>query len=448
MVRKVYYFFKNNFYYIKLWVFFLFYFCNIYKGKFWIFHNQPWHFGWDLESRYSAYKNKFNPSHIFIIDFDNRLMVFMLYLALRFKGLPKFNINKSAIEVAARSSWDKKIREKNFCSSVKKLSSGNYDLIIDNFLSKIRRDGHYNRIFNIFSSEIIKGVCVVQNGYTDNFLQYCANVNSKGIINFETKKGAFLYSSRFFEHYAGLYSDAKFDFNIWRKQAVDSLSGRVEGNYTQSNFDKVFKENIYNSGNLTIDEPQRDSLVIVLFLHQFTDAPNSGVFTGNDFHYWDHYCFIRDLLDTLSEFKDSIELYIKPHPPVRSYPGDEIFMLAIEEQICGMENVHLLENYISISEISRIFPNMIGLTGGGSVTLELAFLGVPVLNYQESIYTLTGLANRVKSSKEIPNLLFNSDFSVADLDDVLNFEAFEFYMADLARIDWFHSLKTAGVFKN
>lgn len=448
MKRKVYSFLRKKFYDIKIWASFLFYFCNIYKGRFWIFHSQPWHLGWDLESRCMAYKKKFNSSHIFIIDFDSRLMIFMLYLALRFKGLPKINIDRTATEVAARSSWDKKIREKNYFSFAKKLSLANYDLIIDDFYSNIQDDGHYSRIFSIFGSEMIKGICVVQNGYVDNFIQYCAYVNSKEIINFETKIGACLYTSRFFEHYAGMYSATTFDFNIWRTKAVESLSGRVAGNYIRSNFDKTFKENIHNSGNLIIDGPQKDKFVIVLFLHQFTDAPNSGVFTRNDFYYWDHYCFTKDLLDTLREFKDSIELYIKPHPPVRSYPGDKIFMLAIEEQICGMENVRLIENDVSISEIVNNFPNMIGLTGNGSVTLELAFLGIPVLNYKNSIYTLTGLANRVKTSNEIPNILFNSVLSSADIDDVLNHEAFEFYMCDLARVDWFHNLRLTGVLEN
>ena len=154
------------------------------------------------------------------------------------------------------------------------------------------------------------------------------------------------------------------------KQAENTLMNRLNQKYDSS----MSYMSEYSSSDVDIQESiqanQEFANTTVLMLHGFNDSVHIyRWFIFNDFFQW--------AIETISHcIRNDQRIYIKPHPNT-----DEISLLAIQDlksMFKNYTNVQWLPSGLKNSAIFDKKPRLI-VTGYGSVAIEAAFCGIPVL---------------------------------------------------------------------
>jgi len=171
-------------------------------------------------------------------------------------------------------------------------------------------------------------------------------------------------------------------------KAEHSIRNRCIGNYKESTIGFYMQ----NENGKSLKDPESynpDKINIFLYCHAFTDSPNMH-YDGAG--YIDHYHFVLYLISILKN-DCRFNLYIKFHPSSKlKYKNDRKFVEDIEGRIKKYKNIEVFES--NINHIIKLFgKDWVCLTGRGSITIEAAYLGVKVLNYQDWLYSDLGVSN-------------------------------------------------------
>ena len=138
---------------------------------------------------------------------------------------------------------------------------------------------------------------------------------------------------------------------------------------------------------------------IVLFSHCFFDEPHrfrSMLFS-------DFYQFIIKTSQFIA-LNRQFELYIKPHP--NGLPGNQFFFEKLKKLFLNCENIIFLDSNVNNNEIILNTPDL-ALTIHGTVTHELAYHGIPVINAGDNPHINYSFSLHPKNLDDYFNMIKN-----------------------------------------
>jgi len=158
-------------------------------------------------------------------------------------------------------------------------------------------------------------------------------------------------------------------------------------------------------------------------------------------------------IDTTVEFfkqKKEYQLIIKPHPAELVFEGSRksIRDYIYEKHSPLPENIVVLNPDIPLRAYDLIGPNSIGLTFNGTIGLELATLGVPVLVVAHIHYQEVGIVKKVETMKEYLRLLKDPkelfSFAKKNIELAKKFAYFYFFKT-MVRVPFYRDDKWATI---
>ena len=416
IIVKIRYKFKEKLKNVFLWIDFLHHLIVIKPNSICLFHTEPWHYNWDLESRKYFYREIIGRKNVIFINLKSQIMIniFIWYL-----GINKTKLNNGKFvepEILFRSLWDKKIKSNLYFQSIEE-----YLNIYNNHKTKIKKNKNlYLNIQRVLSSNKIETLTIIQSGFIDWWLKCVAERYNKFII--------------IPEHLYGFIRSKKIDddlfikkFNEKRKflQGTDnaelSIKNRIHGNYEKSSLSMYMNNLKDKKSEFTVNFQKKN---IIFFMHVFTDTPNVNLNNHQDFLFIDHFHFIIDLITKLANSK-TYNIYFKPHPDSARYEGDKKYFDFLRNYTENIDNIFFISSNYSINELNTLFKNsFISLTGRGSVSLECKYIGVRVFNYINNIYTKLYFAEFVKTPNDLIYKINKNFISKVKVKDIIEYEAF------------------------
>lgn len=158
-------------------------------------------------------------------------------------------------------------------------------------------------------------------------------------------------------------------------------------------------------------------------------------------------------IDTTIEFfkrKKDCQLIIKPHPAelIREGCSKGIRDYIIEKHHPLPENITLLEPNVPLRAYDLVNPETIAIVFNGTLGLEMAASGIPVLTVGDMHYKDAGAAYKVETSGEYLNLLDNPQglisFARANIELAKKY-AYFYYFKAMIRIPFYRDDKWATI---
>jgi hypothetical protein len=347
------------------------------------------------------------PKKVVFLDFNSNLHLFIANIFF------KTSKNVSRIispDILVRSLWDKYIQNQiPICSHT---GIGEYEEIFISFKNKIINEKKYISISNLLKNDKVFGIAVIQTGYFDWWLVSVAKELNKYQFIPESQYGFIISTNYNFKNRVNFLNKcipslSNDDIN----KSNSSLLNRINGEYNNS-YLKFY--NMKSSNPINNWKPEISNSIdinVILFLHAFTDSPNHEIEINETDQFIDHFHFCLKFIKKLGNHQ-KIKIYVKSHPLNDQYPSDIKFFNILSELIKNYTNIYFIPNSTSLKSINEnIKENLIVLTGRGSITIEAAFLGLPVLNYCKSVYSEFELAYVFDESNftidYFKNIIFN-----------------------------------------
>jgi hypothetical protein len=389
---------KNSYYELVLWIHFI-KSIKFDKNSILIFNYEKWHLGIDYQFRKKSYKEFLNSRkhNVICIDLNSHFAVFIFDIILN--GF-KSNFNRSELSKNFFTSefflsynygyWDSHIRKKIFFNKEIPTDRKKYRKIFNDFINKPLNLNHWNRIYNIFNNQKVKGLVLTQQAYEELPLARFALDNNIKIIYFESGNGIEVFnpsshplmnlSSKGFNQTAKTFSE-----NELKKQA-SIIKKRIMG--IEDDSERVFLRNLkapeliknYFSFN------NKAKKTLCLYLHAFTDSPNWNRDTEDYSPFLDFYEMALYVIEYCA--KNNIPMIIKPHPESHSYSNDKYYLKALVDVTLKYKESHNL----SVEWVGNDFINFyltkisnpVVVTGRGTVVSECSYLGIPSISFCKS----------------------------------------------------------------
>ena len=395
---------------------FIFQLIQLNSNQLCLFHSEPWHYNWDLETRKKIYKKIIGDKNVIFINFKSLFMVKLLIWKLSIKKEKNRKIIKK--EFLYKGLWDSYIKKDFTFNNLLE-----YINIFDAFKLEIDlNDNLYFNIQKLISSSKIDSIAIIQPGFFDWWLTFVGYEYQKYIIIPEYRVG-FVKSKKIDDYLLVRKFNEYKKNNKLTTNSYKSIINRINGRYDQS-YLTLFTDMspIYKSrSKIEIDLKK---INIILFMHIFSDCPNSELNSTKDFNYLDHFAFVYELCSKMKNY-NNINLYLRPHPEISKFSSENKYNLIIDRIVKENDNIIYLSNNISIKELNLKFKNsFICLTGKGSVSLECAFLNIPVFNYINNIYTKLGFVIYVYSIDYFFKKVFSKKRKKINKNNILYYEQF------------------------
>lgn len=184
------------------------------------------------------------------------------------------------------------------------------------------------------------------------------------------------------------------------ERALVSLQARTQGRFEHSYMSVWMREADMASSDICHpDSPPSESNMtgaleeptVFVYLHVFSDMPNARVVEDSE---WRPNDFLAETFQVLRELKSlNMRAVVRSHPQSQKYPMDADAISAVRQFCMGNPKMTFEEGgQPSILLASARRP--VVLTARGSISVEAAFLRVPVINWQGNLYTEIGIARR------------------------------------------------------
>lgn len=361
-------------------------------------NSQPWHLGWDFESRRPLYMSATGAKTCVRINLFSALQVRLLSLRLASGSVG----SPSSVEIDA---WHRTAVDLSFWYRD--------DFPVDRmaYVSQLLRQARVrvpktrDRVEGILSLSGCKGLMITQQSTDDWPWAFLAAKCNKRIFEPEGLLGS------------AVRSELSLDGDIRRLQrlqqmadpeeyrtAADDLERRTRGDYEGTS-----RANYMSKAHTSANDLLRikgDDLplagvnrVTVFFAHQFGDTPNARVYDYSRCQYWDYFDMA---LDVIHQFENAGEtLLVKLHPLTGSYRGDKKASASLLELIGQCEHVYLLPVDFNVGSLETL-PNPVALTGRGSVAVECAYSGTPVAFLMDCWAARMGLGPVLEPDVSLP----------------------------------------------
>lgn len=183
-------------------------------------------------------------------------------------------------------------------------------------------------------------------------------------------------------------------------QAERTLSDRLQSKYDSSMSYMMHIKSDKNSSES--NNPKIESGSTILMLHAFNDS----VHIYRWFLFLDFWEWATQTVDVL--LSAGRKIYIKPHPNTDQLSIKAL--VALKQKYQNSSKITWLANNVQNSYIFNSYPNLV-VTGYGSVTIEAAYAGVPVLVAGDYAGINLDLAMSPKNKQEYFSYLLNPDSS-------------------------------------
>ena len=356
-------------------------------------------------------------------------MTAVYFLVFLRPALPSLQIRY--LEVLRRVIWDDYIRRSDLVSTKYCREYLAYRQII---LARATLRYFFPSILfqYILLNNRIRGLSVVQDGYYDQWLKvYAVEFCGKPVFLPESRFGFSVYSTLSLSRESEVIKDVCTNIPYeYESDSLLSIDNRLLGCYRQSSLSSYLSSVNFESSALPEPFTAPSEQAFILFLHVFADAPNIELEPGRLSPYCDHYHFLLDSLDFFSAHPE-LTLYIRPHPASLSslyYSRESSILESIRSYILSLPNVHFTATDTCVRDFVESFSSKpVGITGRGSVSVELATLGVPVLNYFRSVYTELGISTylpSIHSVKSILNAIRDPGYINSACQSAISYESF------------------------
>jgi len=389
-----------------------------------IFNYQSWHIGIDYHVRKRKYKkllisNGYNVIHI---DFNSRIMLFVLDIMLNglnkaIFGLNKeniYNITTSKFLLSYRYSyWDLFLRGERFSKIGIPNNRNKYKELFYQLTYKRLKGIYWSRIYSIFSSKKIDGLILTQQSYEEMPLARFSLDNNIKVIYFEAFNGIEVLNPTY-DPIVDMYSRAfNASINTLSKTELQKhksiLDKRIMG--VEKDSERIFSKDIskviapvkmYPVFEYKVDR------VVCLYLACFTDSPNFLRDTNDYSPFLDY----LDLALYIVEYcaKNKIPMIIKPHPESPSYEYDKYYLESLRKATSKYKESQNLkvdwvgDDFTSIN-LTRL-SNPLVVSARGTVISECGYLGIPTITFSKSPWMdLKNLTFLAKSTTDFERLM-------------------------------------------
>lgn len=381
-----------------------------------VFQRSAWQLGWELDERVSTYKHSVGSLATVNIDLNNRLMVAIFGFVIGSRQ--RAHLSRQEIGIFRRVDWDRMMTRKTQKDSLPTVEA--YLSELNTFYEEYQEPRHAERVKGIFQSPLVTGLMSMQEADRDwAWTVLAADVGldiyqPEGVMG-SVKRNCLDLASE--SHH--IMTVSKMTPSSIVNTATRSLQRRTQGEYTNTSLAASEHESICHpkgarsSGHSVTNVANKEG-VIVFFLHAFTDMPNARVPTDDQASPRDYFEMTIKVLDLLSMANWST--FYKPHPASRRYKGDTQLLQLIQRRYASSDRVREISSATTVADLCRV-PNLVVLSGRGSVSVEAAFLEIPVGNFYPSLYTSLGIANHVSTqdlAHDLKQLQLTTDGELAE----------------------------------
>jgi hypothetical protein len=367
-----------------------------------IFHTEPWYFLTDLPNRLKLYKEILGSDKVLFVNLANVWHLRILEIILR-DAKKKINCFDQSVvcnkELLKRCIGDVELNLIRSDTVVSRHS----DEYLDNVNKRIERKINiqkplYIKVQSIFGSPRVSSLAIVQNAYIEKWYSSIATKTyGMSLIEPESQYGYKVTKPN--QECTDLGLENQLQKKLSNEDLIKakcSLENRINGNFAGTSIGfYMYDSEISENQPETFSLHTSDVFKVILFMHCFSDSPNIAINSLSDFHYIDHYHYILKMIESIKDFAN-VELFLKPHPSSFSHrfiAKESIFIKSLQQMIRQSDRIHILSHRLSLRAVSQLFnETFIAVTGCGSVTVECAYLGIPIVNYINNIYTKLGIS--------------------------------------------------------
>jgi hypothetical protein len=412
VLKYIYSKIKNSVLNFTVWTYFIFSVLGFYifsKKKIMLINVENWHLvitHFKNIRKFSNF-NKKDYSVIYINLYSEAMCFFLnFFLDTRKKN---FLLSKKFYKIFRITMWTIFLRDNNSGDDLKNIDILDekkylkfFKFKSNNFLKKKK----FNSLSNVFNNEKISAVLLTQISYSEIFIYSFATLNKKKIFFWGDKILCLDYpynsiSKKIYNCH--LINKRKIPILI-KKKAQTVLNNRFNGIYKNYINYKFYLTGKLNSDiNYSFFDNQKKP-TLFLYLHCFSDAPYSFInFYENDI-FIDH--FHSSLFVINFAIRNNLKLFIKVHPQSNVFKNDIFFINNIKKIIQDNKNMTMIDN-IPLHKIKNSYKPII-ITSFGTITLEAAYSGIPVITLGNSYLNYTNMCLNLKKKKNFKFLINNS----------------------------------------
>lgn len=381
-----------------------------------LFHRSAWQLGWELDERVTTYRQSVGSLAIVSIDLNNRLMVAIFGTVIGSKL--RRRLSEEEIGIFRRVDWDRKITRETQDTAIPSVDA--YLSELNTFYEDYQEPSHAERVKGIFESPLVCGLMLMQEADREwawTVLAACVGLEiyqPEGVMGSVKRRCLDLVSES--QH---IRTVSRRTSSSMETRATRSLLQRTQGEYSNTSLATSEHESISHLKKARSTGPPMTSVdneegVIVFFLHALTDMPNARITTDELASPRDYFEMTIKVLDALSVTK--WQTLYKPHPASRRYKGDAQLLQLIQRRYASCDRIREISAVTTVADLCRI-PNLVALSGRGSVSVEAAFMKIPVGNIYPSLYTSLGIATHVSTrnlARELEQLQLTTDGELAE----------------------------------
>jgi len=394
---------------------------NFNKKPILIFNNASWHLQIEYKFRKKTYikflsKQGYN---VISVDFESNFMIYILNIILngfnfdlKKKSLLKNIFTSKFISSFKYSNWDLYIKENYYFIKGISPNRKEYKKIFLENSSKPLNQKYWNKIYNIFNTEKVKGMVLTQQSYEELPLARFALDNNLKVIYFESETGIEVINPS--NH--SIMDLSKKAFN----NSIKKLSKKDLKEHDSIINKRTKGENLKEERVFTIDldikkEPVKEYFsfnskakrTLCLYLHCFTDSPNHRRDTDDYSPFVDFFELALYIVEYCA--KNKIPMIIKSHPESSSYPSDEYYLKSLYDITLKFKKTHnLIVEWVG-DDFKNFYltklSNPILVTGRGTVVSECGYLGIPSISFVSNPWQdLKNVSFLVKSENEFEKM--------------------------------------------
>lgn len=426
---------------LKMWSIFLKSLITI-KKDFYIYSIETWQFGTDMDKRRDIYISQIQKDEkikFILLNYESEKMIRFLNLYMKIRNLEentyskiiKQRVSNQIIKfetIYKKCLWDCLMREEFFYKNKNLLpyERENYANIYNKLEKRIPKF-KTKKIIKLILNSNIKKFFFSGQGLMEWAWSALVQKYDKPAYFMESTFGLMCFKKNKINHidirlsnFIKNLSKNVNDYEI--NQSKQNLNQRVNGNYQSKHLFYMSREDIVERKKYFFKKIYDNS--IFLFLHAFTDAPNSRL--NNDSNFIDYYDWTLFILDYCTENK--IPLYIKPHPNRYDFLSEQIFIKSLKNAISIKSKKN--DSYVEFIEGNfnqidlKLFKNVVAVSARGSVSIECGYLGIPIINCFPEYHNFGFSVNlsNFKNFKEALEFCKNSYNPINARDDAINYE--------------------------
>ena len=396
-----------------LWINFILSVISFYinsKKKITLIHTENWHLAIPHFNNTRKYSNFLKKNYsVIYIKLDSELMCFFLNLFLNTKK-KKFFFKKNYSKIFRNTLWSIYLRICNL-KDLEKIDITNQTKYINFFNSKTNKLFKKLKIDNlsiVFNNKNISAVLLTQIAYSEIYIYYFAALNKKKIIFWGEKNLDLNYPYKSISkkiHSAHLLNKKEIS-NSLKKKAITVFQKRYSGNYKNFNNYKFPLEGKFNSNVNFSFSDNLNKPTLFLYLHCFSDSPFCYYSLYENNLFFDFYHASLFVIDFA--INNNYKLFIKVHPQssLPTFKNDFFFINNIKKKIQGNKNIFFV-NDLNLNNIKKSYKPVI-ITCFGTITLESAYAGIPVITLANSYYNYTSMSLHLRKKKDFKFLINNS----------------------------------------